>query len=117
MDKNGVGDTFKKIFLAGIGTLAYTTEKSKDIVDMMVTKGQLTVEQGKILNEELRNTIRNRSNGESEAAAAPETVKEDNIGEFLKGLTPEQLDLLKEQISKMEQEKAAEETTAQADGE
>ena len=46
-------DGLKKILLAGIGTVAVTAEKSKDVLDELVKKGELTVEQGKVLNEEL----------------------------------------------------------------
>lgn len=44
----------KKIFLAGIGALAVTAEKSEELLKELVHKGELTVEQGKALNEELR---------------------------------------------------------------
>ena len=47
----------KKVLLAGIGALATTVEKSKDIVDELVKKGEITVEQGKALNEELKHDI------------------------------------------------------------
>lgn len=43
-----------RIFLAGVGALAVTAEKSREVVDELVKKGELTVEQGKILNEELK---------------------------------------------------------------
>ncbi|WP_058986696.1 phasin family protein [Hugonella massiliensis] len=48
-----IGDGFKNIFLAGIGALAITGEKSKELVDQLVEKGELTVEQGKAVNSEL----------------------------------------------------------------
>ena len=47
-------DNIKKVILAGIGAVAVTAEKSKDLLDEMVEKGELTVEQGKVPNEELR---------------------------------------------------------------
>ena len=40
-----LGDNIKKILLAGIGAVAVTAEKSKDLLDEMVEKGELTVEQ------------------------------------------------------------------------
>ena len=46
-------DGLKKILLAGIGTVAVTAEKSKEVLDEMVKRGELTVEQGKVLNQEL----------------------------------------------------------------
>lgn len=51
-------DGLKKILLAGIGTVAVTAEKSKDVLDELVKKGELTVEQGKALNEELKHNIK-----------------------------------------------------------
>ena len=56
MDK--LSDNLKKIFLAGIGAVAVTAEKSKDLLDEMVEKGELTVEQGKVLNEELKHNVK-----------------------------------------------------------
>lgn len=41
----------KSIILAGIGSVAYTYEKSADMVETLVKKGELTVNQGKELNE------------------------------------------------------------------
>ena len=51
---------FKNIFLAGIGAAAMTMEKSKEIIDVLVKKGELTVEQGKVLNEELKHNIKEK---------------------------------------------------------
>ena len=48
------GDGLRKVFLAGVGALATTVEKSQEIVDDLVEKGELTVEQGKALNTELK---------------------------------------------------------------
>lgn len=49
-----LGEGIKKILLAGIGTAAVTAEKSKEVLDELVKKGELTVEQGKVLNQELK---------------------------------------------------------------
>ena len=49
-----IGDGFKSIFLAGIGAMAYTGEKGKEIIDQLVEKGEITLDQGRELNEELR---------------------------------------------------------------
>lgn len=48
------GDGLRKVFLAGVGALATTVEKSQEIIDDLVKKGELTVEQGKALNTELK---------------------------------------------------------------
>ena len=48
-----ITDSFRKLFLAGVGAAAMTAEKSQEVVTEFVKKGELTVEQGKALNEEL----------------------------------------------------------------
>lgn len=49
-----LGDGIKKFFLIGIGAAATSVEKSGEILSDLVKKGELTVEQGKALNQELR---------------------------------------------------------------
>ena len=93
-------DGLKKILLAGIGTVAVTAEKSKDVLDELVKKGELTVEQGKVLNEELKHNIKKTvkdSVNVSVKASSPE-----ELTELLGKMTPEQLEQLKEQLAKME---------------
>jgi len=51
---SNIGDGFKNIFLAGIGALAYTGEKSKEVIEQLVEKGEITLEQSRELNDELQ---------------------------------------------------------------
>ena len=53
-----IGGTLKKLLLAGIGAVATTAEKSQEILDELVKKGEITVEQGKELNKELKHNIK-----------------------------------------------------------
>ncbi len=91
-------DNIKKIILAGIGAVAVTAEKSKDLLDEMVEKGELTVEQGKVLNEELKHNIKEKMNRKPEG----EKESEIDISELLDKMTPEQIAALKEQLRKKE---------------
>ena len=101
-----LGDGLKKLLLAGVGTVAVTAEKSKEILDELVKKGELTVEQGKVLNQELKHNIKETI--KTKTTPAPKAPKED-IKDTLAKLSPEQLAELKEQILKMEAPKAGEE--------
>ncbi len=94
----------KKILLAGIGAAATTAEKSKEILDDLVKKGELTVEQGKVLNEELKHNVK-------------QTFKKDeqDPADVLKGMTPEQIEALKAAIANMETEAAEEEAEEKAE--
>ncbi|CVH74935.1 Poly(hydroxyalcanoate) granule associated protein (phasin) [Clostridiales bacterium CHKCI006] len=90
---NNFSDDLKKIFLAGVGAVAMTAEKSKEMIDQLVTKGELTVEQGKILNEELKHTI-------SEKLKTPADVK--SMEKDLEKLSPEDLANLKAKIEELQ---------------
>lgn len=48
-----ITDGLKDIFLAGVGALAITGEKAKELVDVLVEKGELTVEEGKKVTADL----------------------------------------------------------------
>ena len=64
-----ITDSFKDIFLAGVGALAMGAEQSKKVVDSLIEKGQLTVDQGKQINSELIH----------KASDATESVREDML--------------------------------------
>ena len=94
MEKLGSG--LKKVLLAGIGAVAVTGEKSKELLDEMVKKGELTVEQGKALNEELKHNIKSKVN------VKVKTSSPEELDELLDKMTPEQRALLKQRIDEME---------------
>ncbi len=63
-----LGDGLKNVFLAGIGAMAFTAEKGKELVDQLVEKGEITVDQGKQLNEELTRKTSDSTSGLRESA-------------------------------------------------
>ena len=75
-----IGDGFKDIFLAGIGAMAITAEKSKDLVDQLISKGALTVDQGKQINTELKH----------EAEDVASTLRYDALEARMAVMTPEE---------------------------
>lgn len=93
-------DNLKKIFLAGVGAVAVTAEKSKELLDEMVEKGELTVEQGKVLNEELKHNIKTTVRDKVNVSVKPSSAED--LSELLDKMTPEQIAALKEQILKKE---------------
>ena len=62
-----MSDTARKVFLAGVGAVALTADKSTQLIDDLVKRGEITVEQGKALNEELKHKATTAS---SDAEAA-----------------------------------------------
>ena len=97
---DGLGENLKKVMLAGVGAVAVTAEKSKELLDEMVKKGELTVEQGKVLNEELKHNIRQTMKEKVNVSLKPNSP--DELQEMIGKMTPEQLADLKEAIAKME---------------
>ena len=93
-------DNLKKVILAGIGAVATTAEKSKDVLDDMVKKGELTVEQGKVLNEELKHNLKQTVKNNVNVKVKVTTPEE--LSELLGKMTPEQLEALKAQIKSKE---------------
>ena len=64
-----LSDGLRTVFLAGIGAVAVTGEKSKKIIDDLVKKGELTYEEGKILNEDLAKNLSEKVNEGSKKVA------------------------------------------------
>ncbi|MEE8816429.1 MAG: phasin family protein [Lachnospiraceae bacterium] len=88
----------KKLILAGIGAAATTTEKSEQILNDLVKKGELTVEQGKSLNEELKHTVKESVKKTEEKKEEP---KED-MDKFVDDLSDEEIAKLKEALAARE---------------
>ena len=84
----------KKLLLAGVGAVATTADKSQEIFDVLVKKGEITVEQGKTLNQELKHNVKEKK----ETAENP--IKD--INAMLAGLTAEQLEALKGKIDEVQ---------------
>ena len=110
-----LGEGIKKILLAGIGTAAVTAEKSKEVLDELVKKGELTVEQGKVLNQELKHNIKESVKKNENVTLKPSNP--DELKEVLGKMTPDQLAALKEQISKMQAKDVDAEETAEEEEE
>jgi len=68
MAKFDITEGIRKAFLAGVGAMAIGAEKAQELVDDLIEKGELTVEQGKELNAELTRNVREA------AQSAPDAV-------------------------------------------
>lgn len=50
----------RRIFLAGVGTAALTCEKAGEVINKLIEKGKLSVEEGKELSEELKREVKTK---------------------------------------------------------
>lgn len=48
-----IADGLKDVFLAGVGAMALGAEKTQELVESLIAKGEITVEQGKAINSEV----------------------------------------------------------------
>ena len=91
-----LSEELKTLFLAGVGAAAVTAEKTKALVGELVEKGRLTVEQGRVLNEELHH----RSGPVSRAV--PPDSEADQLLRSLDRMSPEDLAALKAKLAAMD---------------
>lgn len=88
---SNITDSVRDIFLAGVGAMAYGAEKSKEIVDQLVAKGEITVEQGKQLNTELKH----------QAVSFTSTLREESIAAQMSAMTPDQREAFAAKVAAM----------------
>ena len=106
-------DGIKTFFLAGVGAVALTAEKSQAIIADLVKKGELTVEQGKELNKDLQRGFKETMEQKG--------VNIDELSQKISKMSTEEIAKIKEQIAAAEKivserlnkaEKEAEEAVA-----
>ena len=90
----------KKIIIGRYWRSGNNAEKSKELLEDMVEKGELTVEQGKVLNEELKHNIKKTVKENVNVSVKPSSPEE--LDELLEKMTPEQIATLKERLHSME---------------
>ena len=102
---DAISEGLRKLILAGIGAVAATKEKSEVILDELVKKGELTVEQGKVLNEELKHKA--------------SSVSSDTEASILRGrmrvMTPEEREAYAAKVSQIKDDLNAEPVEVEAE--
>ena len=95
-----VEGTLKRILLAGIGTVSYSYDKGKELVDEMVKKGELTVKEGEELNWELKRFFRKEPDGEHGSSWFDDTIH--RILEEMHVASREETNHLKDEVASLE---------------
>lgn len=101
------GEEMKKIVLAGVGAAAVTAEKAEQLINYCVEKGEITVEQGKVMNEELKRNVKDGMQTAKEKVQATKDrfqgkVSLDDLIKSVDNLSPEDLQTLKDKIAASE---------------
>ena len=124
MDQNTSG--LRKLILAGIGAAAIAKEKGGEVLEALSKRGEVTVEQGRVLNEELKRNLKEnvREIVETVKHSVKDNVRvhviypDDDLMNAVDGMDEEQLAALKERIAAREQaveEKETPETEAETE--
>lgn len=93
-------EELKKVLLLGIGSAAYTYDKASKIVEDMVEKGRITIDEGKELSEELKRTVKEKIDNKED-----KPFSKDDMASLLKEMdlaTKSDLEALKVRIEKLE---------------
>ncbi len=101
-----ITEGIRKIFLAGVGAVATTGEAAKSLIDTLVEKGELTVEQGKALNEELKKSAKEKMNRHVTVHVVNEFK---DVYSAVDKMSKEELESLKERLNELTAEKDGEE--------
>lgn len=93
-------DEIKKVLLFGVGAVASTYEKATEVVDELVKKGKITIDEGKELGEELKRTFREKTK-ENEIITNKTNVNIGNI-EANNYVLRDEYEMLKARVYKLE---------------
>ena len=107
-----LGESIRKLILAGIGAAAVTREKGESVLRDLVKKGELTVEQGKVLNEELK---RNVKEAIRDNVTVHVVTPSDDLMSAVDDMDDESLAALKERIRAAEEARKAAPAAEKAD--
>jgi len=92
-----ITEIMKKAFLAGVGAAAEGTERADQLMKDMIRKGELTVEQGKALNQELKHNLDEKLH----SGKAGKEEKKD-VSSILSSLSREDLKELKRKLAEVD---------------
>lgn len=94
-----LSDDLRKILMAGVGAISVAAEKAPDTLETLSKRGEETLQQGKVFNEQLRHELK-------EAVKENVTVVEakldkDSVLSALEGMTAEELAEIKKKASEL----------------
>ena len=104
---DGISEVVHKAFLAGVGAVAFGAEKSGELVDNLVKKGELTVEQGKELNAELT----------QKAKETVDSAQDTVLKARMSAMSPEEREAFIERAKKLNEELASKDSEPEVEAE
>lgn len=99
-------EEMKKLCLAAVGAASITYDKAIDIINDLVEKGKITVEEGKELSEELKRNIVIKAEAAKNKANDMKPLTKENMQDIIQNLnlaTKSDIDALKIRINVLEE--------------
>ena len=93
--------SFKQIFFAGVGAVAMTAEKTNELIRELVKKGEMTIEQGAIINEELKHNVGAKMRSAADAIDPRETP---SLIDMMDNMSKEELASIKAKLMELEKD-------------
>ena len=100
-------DDIKKVIMAGVGAVSVAAEKVPETLDALAKRGEETLEQGKVLNEQLRHEIKQAV--KENVTVMETTLDKNSVLSALDGLTPEELKEIRAKLDSLSEKKPADE--------
>lgn len=100
-----MNNNIKNFFLAGVGSAAYTYEKATTLIEDLMQKGKLTVEEGKDLSEELKRTVKEKKEVNNSLAKDKTPLTKEDIASLLKEMnfaTKDDIEVLNARLKALE---------------
>lgn len=108
-----IGEGIRKLIMAGIGAVAVTREKSEGVLKELVRKGELTVEQGKVLNEELKHNVKEAVRNNVTVNVVQDDAPHSDVMDSISSMDDNELAALKQRIYETEQARKAQSEAAE----
>lgn len=99
-------EEIKKLCLAAVGVAAITYDKAIDIINDLVKKGKITVEEGRELSEELKRNLVIKAEAAKNKANDIKPLTKENMQDMIKNLnlaTKSDIEDLKTRINFLEE--------------
>lgn len=94
-----MNDTLSKLFLAIVGGTAMTYENGQKLIEEMIAKGKVSVDEGKSLADELKKTVKRKDKSENDTVVEDEQKAQ--LAEELLAMRQE-INELKHQLAELE---------------
>lgn len=94
-----LSEDLRKLLMAGVGAVSTAAEKVPEALDTLAKRGEETLQQGKVLNEQLRHEIKQAVKENVTVVSA--VMDKEGVLDALHSLSPEELEEVSAKIAQI----------------